>query len=79
MNSKSFILPGECPHLCNGQGEYRQGVCVCHEGWKGAECDIPANKCENPTCNNRGQCINGQCQCEKGFTGPHCGIGESVF
>ncbi len=29
-----------CPVLCNGNGEYVNGVCKCFPGWKGVECSV---------------------------------------
>ena len=66
-----------CPILCSGKGIYMHGLCKCHPGWKGRECEFRENECEVPDCNGNGHCINGQCVCFQGFQGPDCGIGRS--
>lgn len=61
-----------CPVLCSGNGEYDKGVCVCHAGWKGAECEVEDGQCIDPTCSNNGECINGVCVCAPAFKGNNC-------
>lgn len=68
-------VSGDCPVVCNGNGQYIGGVCHCNHGWKGQECNVPENECEVPNCNGNGRCINGECHCLAGFKGPHCGLG----
>ena len=65
-----------CPVLCKGNGYYDEGLCRCHPGWKGQECEIPANACEVPTCNGNGECVRGKCVCKQGYEGSDCGIGK---
>lgn len=67
---------GVCPVLCSGHGAYAGGVCHCSEGWKGAECDVPAHDCEPADCSGRGQCIAGHCHCKAGWKGPKCDEGK---
>lgn len=71
-----FSILGVCPVLCSGHGAYAGGVCHCSEGWKGAECDIPAHDCEPADCSGRGQCIAGQCNCKAGWKGAKCDEGH---
>ena len=67
----------ECPELCSRHGDFQNGVCKCHKGWKGRECEIPEHECEVLDCNGNGRCIDGKCVCHRGFRGPHCGLGKS--
>lgn len=71
-----FLFIGVCPVLCSGHGAYAGGVCHCSEGWKGAECDIPAHDCEPADCSGRGQCVAGHCHCKAGWKGPKCDEGN---
>ncbi len=41
-----IMLPGACPLLCSGRGEYKNGECACKPGWKGKECSIRYEECE---------------------------------
>lgn len=69
-----FLITDTCPVLCNGNGYYNEGLCQCHPGWKGQECEIPANACEVPDCNGNGECVHGQCICNNGYKGPDCSV-----
>lgn len=71
-----FNFSGVCPVLCSGHGEYAGGKCHCSEGWKGAECDIPAHDCEPTDCSGRGQCVAGHCNCKPGWKGSKCDEGN---
>lgn len=70
------IYTGICPVLCNGRGEYLYGQCLCHAGWKGAECNIAWNECLIPDCSGHGMCAQGECLCESGYTGEYCNQGK---
>lgn len=72
----SSISTGVCPVLCSSHGQYGGGVCHCHQGWKGRECDVPDTDCEVPDCGGRGACIGGSCHCSPGWKGQHCLQGE---
>ncbi|VTJ57459.1 Hypothetical predicted protein, partial [Marmota monax] len=48
------------------------GRCLCHSGWKGAECDVPTNQCIDVACSNHGTCIMGTCICNPGYKGESC-------
>uniref|UniRef100_A0A8C0FLL7 Teneurin-1 n=1 Tax=Bubo bubo TaxID=30461 RepID=A0A8C0FLL7_BUBBB len=61
-----------CPVLCSGNGEYEKGHCVCRNGWKGPECDVPEEQCIDPTCFGHGTCIMGVCICVPGYKGEIC-------
>ncbi|TKC34687.1 hypothetical protein EI555_001012, partial [Monodon monoceros] len=61
-----------CPVLCGGNGEYEKGHCVCRNGWKGPECDVPEEQCIDPTCFGHGTCIMGVCICVPGYKGEIC-------
>ncbi len=65
-----------CPLLCNSHGEYRDGKCECHPGWKGRECALRHEECEVSDCNGRGRCQRGECVCATGFKGEFCEKGE---
>ena len=64
--------------LCGGHGEYKNGECQCHPGWKGKECSLRHDECEIADCSGRGRCIEGQCQCIKGYTGEFCQKGRAT-
>lgn len=50
---------------------------MCHEGYKGADCDLLAHWCEVPNCNGHGQCNQfGDCDCDIGWKGIFC---DKVF
>lgn len=68
-----------CPVLCSGNGEYEKGHCVCRDGWKGAECDVPEEQCIDPTCFGHGTCIMGVCICVPGYKGDICEEGLCTF
>ncbi len=63
--------------LCSGNGDYEKGVCVCHAGWKGAECEVEEGQCIDPTCSNNGECVNGVCVCAPAFKGDNCEQGTA--
>lgn len=62
--------------LCQGKGVYARGTCKCYAGWKGRECDVPEDECEDPTCSGNGKCVGGVCVCAPGFAGPSCNLGN---
>lgn len=55
-----------------------KGRCLCHSGWKGAECDVPTNQCIDVTCSNHGTCITGTCICNPGYKGESCEEGRTA-
>ncbi|TNM86187.1 hypothetical protein fugu_008458, partial [Takifugu bimaculatus] len=61
-----------CPVLCNGNGQYSHGRCQCYSGWKGMECDVPANQCIDIHCGGHGICLMGACICNTGYKGDNC-------
>lgn len=67
-----------CPVLCSGNGQYSRGRCQCYSGWKGTECDVPANQCIDIHCGGHGICIMGACICNTGYKGENCEEGKSV-
>ena len=73
----SFL--GACPLLCGGHGDYINGECECHPGWKGKECSLRHDECEVSDCSGRGHCQEGKCQCLSGFTGEFCEQGETLY
>ena len=54
-----------------------KGRCLCHSGWKGAECDVPTNQCIDVACSNHGTCIMGTCICNPGYKGENCEEGKA--
>lgn len=65
---------------CNRNGDFKCGVCDCHEGFIGKSCEcnskdanstgtLSEDSCRqtntSAVCSNRGQCRCGQCQCNK--------------
>lgn len=72
-----FQSSDSCPVLCGGNGEYEKGHCVCRNGWKGPECDVPEEQCIDPTCFGHGTCIMGVCICVPGYKGEICEEGQS--
>ena len=71
-----MITLGACPLLCGGHGDYQNGECICHPGWKGKECSLRHDECEKADCSGRGRCAEGRCQCIKGYTGEFCEKGK---
>lgn len=72
----SALFKAACPVLCSGNGQYLKGRCMCHSGWKGAECDVPTNQCIDITCSSHGTCIVGTCICNPGYKGENCEEGN---
>ncbi|KAI3352310.1 hypothetical protein L3Q82_005175 [Scortum barcoo] len=74
--SQGFLGPdcsrAACPVLCSGNGQYSRGRCQCYSGWKGTECDVPANQCIDIHCGGHGICIMGACICNTGYKGDNC-------
>lgn len=66
-----------CPVLCSGNGQYSRGRCQCYSGWKGTECDVPANQCIDIHCGGHGICIMGACICNTGYKGDNCEEGKN--
>ena len=75
----NFYDLGACPLLCGGHGDYKNGECTCHPGWKGKECSLRHDECEVSDCSSRGRCVEGHCQCIKGFTGTFCEKGKKML
>ena len=71
-----FHFSGACPLLCGGHGDYINGECECHPGWKGRECSLRHDECEVSDCSGRGHCQDGKCICMQGFTGEFCEQGN---
>ena len=71
-----YFLEGACPLLCGGHGDYVNGECECHPGWKGTECSLRHDECEVSDCSGRGHCQDGKCLCMQGFTGEFCEKGN---
>uniref|UniRef100_A0A665VYX7 Teneurin transmembrane protein 3 n=1 Tax=Echeneis naucrates TaxID=173247 RepID=A0A665VYX7_ECHNA len=65
-------ITAACPVLCSGNGQYSRGRCQCYSGWKGTECDVPANQCIDIHCGGHGICIMGACICNTGYKGDNC-------
>ena len=61
---------------CSGHGTCVQGVCVCHAGYRLADCSEKVNDlCAQTSCSSHGQLNQlGQCVCESGWTGSDCSI-----
>ncbi|KAM7393520.1 hypothetical protein PAMP_020384 [Pampus punctatissimus] len=70
--SYNTIVIAACPVLCSGNGQYSRGRCQCYSGWKGTECDVPANQCIDIHCGGHGICIVGACICNTGYKGDNC-------
>ena len=64
--------------LCGGHGDYVNGECECHPGWKGRECSLRHDECEVSDCSGRGHCQDGKCICMQGFAGEFCEKGKLV-
>ena len=74
-----ILLLGACPLLCGGHGDYVNGECECHPGWKGRECSLRHDECEVSDCSGRGHCQDGKCICMQGFAGEFCENGKFYF
>lgn len=72
----SLCVAAACPVLCSGNGQYSRGRCQCYSGWKGTECDVPANQCIDIHCGGHGICIMGACICNTGYKGDNCEEGK---
>ena len=82
-----FEPPPPCPNACSDNGVCRgvPPVCVCDDGWTGADCS--QYQCSGEQCAQAsprqgafrpaevmGSCVGGQCVCEAGFTGANCRV-----
>ncbi|VDM47261.1 unnamed protein product [Toxocara canis] len=73
IHATLLIFSDSCPVLCSGNGLFSGGRCVCHEGYKGADCDLLAHWCEVPNCSGHGTCNQqGNCDCDRGWKGDFC-------
>lgn len=72
FNDLMYIDTGiVCPNDCNGKGSCRGGLCVCQQGFVGAECEVETY-CEDK-CNYRGLCNSvAECDCYPGYKGNLC-------
>ncbi|XP_041830995.1 integrin beta-3a [Melanotaenia boesemani] len=64
------------PFCSNGNGTYECGVCLCHQGRLGPQCECSLEdytssddsscmpKPGSPICSGRGNCLCGQCSCQ---------------
>ena len=67
---------------CSGHGQCIDALndywCLCEPGWKGAQCDHPADECPFNQCVNNATCVNTKegykCLCVPGYTGTYCDI-----
>ena len=39
--------------MCGGHGDYKNGECECHPGWKGKECSLRHDECEVADCSGK--------------------------
>lgn len=43
IKKNNLLNLASCPVLCSGNGVFNNGKCVCHEGFKGLECELISN------------------------------------
>ena len=55
------LIIGACPLLCGGHGDYKNGECECHPGWKGKECSLRHDECEVADCSGKCFCLKVAC------------------
>ena len=63
---------GMCTDLVNNY------TCKCQPGYRGRNCEIDIDYCEENSCQNGGNCseleAGYQCHCAAGFTGKNCSV-----
>jgi len=68
---REVYRPNPCDNVYCAFGQCREGICECHSGYTGAQCDVPPDLCANVNC-NYGTCHQGHCSCSEGYTGTYC-------
>lgn len=65
-----------CPNNCSGKGECDivKNVCVCADGWQGADCSEVDTTCSLVlrNCSGHGTCHIQRCNCQVGWAGADC-------
>lgn len=75
LNYCTHHTPCKNDGICTntGQGSY---TCECKPGFKGTNCEVEVDDCQNSPCTNGGTCQNVgsgfQCKCRDGYTGKRC-------
>lgn len=60
-----------CPNACSKRGECKANVCVCADGFAGADCSVETGSCPS-NCMGNGACLNNTCFCFPGYVGASC-------
>uniref|UniRef100_A0AAV1VL25 EGF-like domain-containing protein n=1 Tax=Peronospora matthiolae TaxID=2874970 RepID=A0AAV1VL25_9STRA len=73
---KIVAVYAKCSGGCIGNGDCKDGKCICYAGWSGPQCEI-CPEGDTLACNDMGTCLrNSTCACDDDVDGKYCAGAE---